>query len=150
MPARLSDKDRMRVKTLGWWVVKTWDRDGRIWFHDSLLNVEIIWKFKAEARLNYKHPVRTSKRTHAFAITKINWLMLFKETIAVYNENHTNPTHRKRSVTECQNRSYIFTAQRNPLGTAVHINGGPHVLLHFPPRPLPSVVNNRSQFNQLQ
>jgi hypothetical protein len=34
MPARPSDKDIMGVKTLGWWVVKAWDRDGRIWFHD--------------------------------------------------------------------------------------------------------------------
>jgi hypothetical protein len=26
VPARPSDKDRMRAKTLGWWVVKAWDR----------------------------------------------------------------------------------------------------------------------------
>jgi hypothetical protein len=38
-PARPSDKNRMGVKTLGWWVVKAWDRDGRILFHDSLLSV---------------------------------------------------------------------------------------------------------------
>jgi hypothetical protein len=44
MPARPSDKGRMGVKTLGWWVVKAWDRDGRILFHDSLLSVDIIWK----------------------------------------------------------------------------------------------------------
>jgi hypothetical protein len=43
MPARPSDKERMGVKKLGWWVVKAWDRDGRIWFHDSLLSVDIIW-----------------------------------------------------------------------------------------------------------
>jgi hypothetical protein len=42
MRARPSDKDIRRVKTLGWWVVNAWHRDGRIWFHDSLLNVEII------------------------------------------------------------------------------------------------------------
>jgi hypothetical protein len=30
MPDRPSDKDRMRVKTLGWWVVKARDTDGRI------------------------------------------------------------------------------------------------------------------------
>jgi hypothetical protein len=34
MPARPSDKGRMRMKTLWWWVVKAWDRDGRILFHD--------------------------------------------------------------------------------------------------------------------
>jgi len=39
----------------------------------------------------FKNPVRTSKRTPHFTITKINWLMLFKEIIAVYSENHTEP-----------------------------------------------------------
>jgi hypothetical protein len=38
----------------------------------------------------FKNPVRTSKRTPHFTITKINWLTLFKETIAVHSENHTN------------------------------------------------------------
>jgi hypothetical protein len=42
MPARPSDKDIMEVKTLGWWVVKARDRAGRIWFHELILNVEII------------------------------------------------------------------------------------------------------------
>jgi hypothetical protein len=37
----------------------------------------------------FKNPVRTSKRTPHFTVTKINWLMLFKEIIAVYFENHT-------------------------------------------------------------
>jgi len=36
----------------------------------------------------FKNSVRTSKRTPHFTITKINWLTLFKETIAVYSENH--------------------------------------------------------------
>jgi hypothetical protein len=38
----------------------------------------------------FKNSVRTSKRTPHFTITKINWLMLFKEIIAVYSENHKN------------------------------------------------------------
>jgi hypothetical protein len=38
----------------------------------------------------FKNSVGTSKRTPHFTITKINWLMLFKEIIAVYSENHTN------------------------------------------------------------
>jgi hypothetical protein len=42
MPARPSDKGKMEEKTLGWWVVKALDRDGRIVFHDSLLSVDII------------------------------------------------------------------------------------------------------------
>jgi hypothetical protein len=36
----------------------------------------------------FKNSVRTSKRTPHFTITKINWLTLFKEIIAVYSENH--------------------------------------------------------------
>jgi hypothetical protein len=35
----------------------------------------------------FKNPVRTSKRTPHFTITKINWLTLFKEVIAVYMRN---------------------------------------------------------------
>jgi hypothetical protein len=42
MPARPSNKARLEVKTLGWWVVKVCDRDGRISFHDSLISVDII------------------------------------------------------------------------------------------------------------
>jgi hypothetical protein len=36
----------------------------------------------------FKDLIRTSKKTLHFTITKINWLMLFKEIIAVYTENH--------------------------------------------------------------
>jgi hypothetical protein len=39
----------------------------------------------------FKNSVRTSQRTPHFTITKINWLTLFKEIIAVYRENHTKP-----------------------------------------------------------
>jgi hypothetical protein len=37
----------------------------------------------------FKNSVRTSERTPHFTITKFNWLMLFKEIITVYSENHT-------------------------------------------------------------
>jgi hypothetical protein len=37
----------------------------------------------------YKDSVRTTKKTQFFTITKISWLMLFREIIAVYSENHT-------------------------------------------------------------
>jgi len=37
----------------------------------------------------FKNSVRTSKRTPHFTITKINWLTLFKEIIAVYSANRT-------------------------------------------------------------
>jgi hypothetical protein len=46
----------------------------------------------------FKNPVRTSKRTPHFTITKINWLTLFKEIIAVYSENHKKPTKTKCRV----------------------------------------------------
>jgi hypothetical protein len=32
--------------------------------------------------------------TQHFTIIKINWLMLFKEIIAVYRENHTRPINK--------------------------------------------------------
>jgi hypothetical protein len=46
----------------------------------------------------FKKSVRTLKRTPHFTITKINWLMLFKEIIAVYNENHTKPIIKKNAA----------------------------------------------------
>jgi hypothetical protein len=43
----------------------------------------------------FKNLVRTSKRTPHFTITKINWLTLFKEIIAVYTKNNIKPIKRK-------------------------------------------------------
>jgi hypothetical protein len=55
----------------------------------------------------YNNSVCTAKKTQHFTITKINWLMLFKEIIAVYSENHT-----KRINTLCGNmRSYWVLKQ---------------------------------------
>jgi hypothetical protein len=45
----------------------------------------------------FKNSVRNSKRTPNFTITKINWLMLFKEIIAVYSENLAKPIYTKCS-----------------------------------------------------
>jgi hypothetical protein len=36
----------------------------------------------------FKHSARTAKKTPHFTVTKINWLTLFKEIIAVCCENH--------------------------------------------------------------
>jgi hypothetical protein len=55
----------------------------------------------------FKNPVCTSKRTPHFTITKINWLMLFKEVIAVYSENHAKPINTKCSITDRQSRWFI-------------------------------------------
>jgi hypothetical protein len=46
----------------------------------------------------FKNPVRTSKRTPYFTITKINWLTLFKEITAVYSENHTKPINKNATL----------------------------------------------------
>jgi hypothetical protein len=46
-------------------------------------------KLKKLAQIIFKNSDRTAKKTQHFTITKINWLTLFKETIAVYSENHT-------------------------------------------------------------
>jgi hypothetical protein len=39
--------------------------------------------------------VRTAKKTPHFTVTKISWLTLFKEIIAVCYENHTKPVNKK-------------------------------------------------------
>jgi hypothetical protein len=56
----------------------------------------------SQAKLVYiifKNLVRTSKKAQYLTITKINWLMLFKEIIAVYTENHMKHVSTKCSVT---------------------------------------------------
>jgi hypothetical protein len=40
----------------------------------------------------YKNSVRTSQETHLVSATEPNRLMLLKETVAVYCENHTEHT----------------------------------------------------------
>jgi hypothetical protein len=55
----------------------------------------------------FKNSICTSKRTPNFIITKINWLMLFKEIMAVYSENHAKPVNTKCSITDCQSRWFI-------------------------------------------
>jgi hypothetical protein len=56
------------------------------------IGFHIINPLKPEAHLNiYEDSVRTAKKTQHFTITKINWLMLLKEIIAVHAENHTKP-----------------------------------------------------------
>jgi hypothetical protein len=71
----------------------------------------------------FKNPVRTSKRTPHFTITKINWLTLFKEIIAVYSENHAKPISTKCSITDCQCRWFIYL----PLG----LKGNKYVILYM-------------------
>jgi hypothetical protein len=52
--------------------------------------ISSVQPFEAEARVsNISEFIHTSNRTQHFTVTKINWLMLFKEIIAVCSENHT-------------------------------------------------------------
>jgi hypothetical protein len=48
----------------------------------------LLWE-PYETQLIYKDSVRTSQETHYVFATKPNRLMLFRETFAVYCENHT-------------------------------------------------------------
>jgi hypothetical protein len=63
-----------------------------------LINISRSSNFKTNnSKLNawqiiYKNPFRTSQETHYVTATKPNRLMLFKETVAVYCENHTEHT----------------------------------------------------------
>jgi hypothetical protein len=41
----------------------------------------------------YKNTVRTSQETHYVSATETSRLKLFKETVAVYCENHTKRTN---------------------------------------------------------
>jgi hypothetical protein len=41
----------------------------------------------------YTNPVRTSQETHCISATEPNRLMLFRETVAVYCENHMEHTN---------------------------------------------------------
>jgi hypothetical protein len=56
----------------------------------------------------FKNPVRTSKRTPHFTITKINWLTLFKEIIGVYTKNHRGPIN-----TCCWQNAELLIAKAN-------------------------------------
>jgi hypothetical protein len=52
-------------------------------------------------KIIFKELSRTSKKTQHFTITKINWLKLFKEIIAVNSENRTKPVSTKCRVIDC-------------------------------------------------
>jgi hypothetical protein len=51
-------------------------------------------------KLVFKNSVRTAKKTQHFTISKINWLTLFKEMIAVYTENQTKPKNAALLIVE--------------------------------------------------
>jgi hypothetical protein len=63
--------------------------------------ISIISLKRKFVKIIFKNSVRTAKKTPHFTITKINWLTLLKEMIAVYTENHTKHINTKRRATDC-------------------------------------------------
>jgi hypothetical protein len=73
----------------------------------------------------FKNSVRTTKKTLHFTITKINWLTLFKEIIAVYSENltkHTNILCVKNAELLTVKAGGTYSYQRALRGCATGIN----------------------------
>jgi hypothetical protein len=71
----------------------------------------------------FKNSVRTSKRTPHFTITKINWLMLFKEITAVYSGNHAEPlTFEAKARLNIIFKNSVRTSKRTPHFTITKIN----------------------------
>jgi hypothetical protein len=58
-----------------------------------MLNTEIYCVGRIHSSLIHTNSVRTSQGTHYVSATKPNWLMLFRETVAVYYENRTEHTN---------------------------------------------------------
>jgi hypothetical protein len=56
----------------------------------------------------HKDPVRTSQETHYVSAAKPNRLMLFRETVAVYCENHTEHTN-----TVCEQNAEFYHIDAN-------------------------------------
>jgi hypothetical protein len=78
-------------------------------------------------QIMFNNSVRTAKKTRHFTITKISWLTLFKEIIAVYSENYTKPVSIKCRVTDCWTRRDI----QLPLGFKVRLKYSKAVLLYL-------------------
>jgi hypothetical protein len=57
----------------------------------NALKPKLVW-------IIFKNSVRTAKKTLHFTITKINWLTMFKEIIAVCSEDHMKHINTKCSV----------------------------------------------------
>jgi hypothetical protein len=69
---------------------------------DTLLRDQSLsLRRRGSSKLIFKNSARTIKKTQRFTITKMNWLMPFKDIIPVYSENHTKPINTKCRVTDC-------------------------------------------------
>jgi hypothetical protein len=67
----------------------------------------------------YKNSVRTSQETHHVSATKPNRLVLFRETVAVCCENHTEHTNKLRG----QNAEYSCVKVRGIHDNQCVLNG---------------------------
>jgi hypothetical protein len=72
------------------------------WKHSSIIfvvnrvamrNTQIHCVGRMQSSVLYTNPVPTSQGTHYVSATKPNRLMLFRERVAVYCENHTEHTN---------------------------------------------------------
>jgi hypothetical protein len=71
------------------------------------LGSEKVYGYEDHLHKLIKLPVRTSQETHADSITKPNRLMLFRETVAVYCENH-----KEHINTLCgQNAEFLYVTE---------------------------------------
>jgi hypothetical protein len=65
-----------------------------------------------------KHSVRTSQETYYFSATETNWLMLFREKVAVYCDDYMEITDIQiytNSVRTSQETRYVSTTKPNQL-----------------------------------
>jgi hypothetical protein len=73
-------------------------------FNDSCESIPII--LRSEHPI-YNNSARISQETHDISASKPNWLMLFRETVAVYCENHTEHTD-----TLCEQNAEFITSKQ--------------------------------------
>jgi hypothetical protein len=65
-----------------------------LWMSNKQFCVTFAKRTHAYTHLHaYKNTVRTSQETHYVSSTEIKRLMLFRETVAVYCEKHTEHTN---------------------------------------------------------
>jgi hypothetical protein len=79
----------------------------------TIWNTQIHCVGRMQSSVMYTNPVRTSQGTYYVFATKPNQIMLFRETVAVYCENHMEHTN-----TLCAGRMQGSVIYRNPVHTS--------------------------------
>jgi translation initiation factor IF-1 len=83
--------------------------------------------------LYIKNPVRTSQVTHYVSATETNRLMLFRETVAVYCEDHTE--HTNTLCVKCKDSALMLkqvSQKRRRTSTRVHGDISNKTVYYFP------------------